>query len=394
MTIRYLSAGESHGPSLTAIVEGFWSNVPIDLDSLNNELAKRQLGYGRGGRMKIEKDKLQILSGIRHGITTGSPISLQINNKDFQNWKDQMSPEPCECDEQSSYDNKLTRPRPGHADLSGGIKYRHDDLRNTLERSSARETAIRTGVGALCKQLLAQLNISIYGYVTGIGNVKMTDEQRQFVISSLTSDNLYSIKEKIESSSVRCPEPDTTDQMKQEIDKFWKVGDTVGGEFELVAVNVPVGLGSHVHYDRKLDSNLTAAVMSLQGIKGVEVGSGFEAAGLPGSQVHDEINYDDQNGYYRKSNNAGGIEGGMSNGEPLIIRAAMKPIPTLAKPLNSVDIESKKPFTAQVERSDACAVPAASVVAENIMAFELVREIKEKYGGDSLGELWKNYGMV
>ncbi|SHH88067.1 chorismate synthase [Caloranaerobacter azorensis DSM 13643] len=372
--IRYLTAGESHGKGLIGIIEGFPANLKIDINSINNELKRRQMGYGRGGRMKIEKDEVEILSGIRNGKTIGSPIALFIKNRDWENWKDIMGIEKNKLDE----DRIVTRPRPGHADLAGAIKYNHLDIRNVLERASARETAIRVAIGNIAKQFLKEFNIEIYSHVIQIGKIK------------IESDNVSIDKIKsADKSPLRVVDSQSEKKMINEIDKAKKIGDTLGGLFELIATNIPIGLGSHVNWDRKLDGKIAQGMMSLQGIKGVEIGIGFRAAELLGSQVHDEIYYDD--GYKRYSNNAGGIEGGISNGSPIIVRAAMKPIPTLKKPLKSIDMKTKEKFEAQKERADVCAVPSASIVAENILAWILADEIMIKFGGDSIEELKDNY---
>ncbi len=382
MTLRTLTGGESHGPALTAILEGLWSNVDINVTELNHELSRRQQGYGRGGRMKIEKDRVNILSGVRHGKTLGSPITLQIVNKDFENWRQQMSPDPLGDMDGAQ---PVTNPRPGHADFAGTVKYRHRDIRNVLERSSARETAIRTAVGSLTRQVLKQLGIEIYSHVVAIGQARI-DESGQALDSSYRE-----LGQLADESPVRCVDKLVSEQMISEIDQAKEEGDTLGGVFELIATGIPVGLGSHVHYDRKLDGILTGALMSLQGIKGVEIGKGFACASLPGSKAHDELFYDETLKFRRGSNSAGGLEGGMTNGEPLVLRCAMKPIPTLMKSLQSVNLETKESVSACVERSDACAVPAASVVGEAIVAYELTKAIKDKFSGDSLEELLMSY---
>ncbi|OWZ83606.1 chorismate synthase [Natranaerobius trueperi] len=378
MSLRYLSGGESHGLALTAIIEGFWANVEINLEKINLDLKRRQSGYGRGGRMRIENDELKIISGLRQGLTLGSPITIQINNKDFQNWEKIMDPI---FDHNLKENRIISRPRPGHVDLVGGLKYQHKDLRNVLERSSARGTAIRVAVGSICKQVLEEIGIKIISYVTQIGKKSITDNIKE---------DFEDIFNNAEQSEVRCPDLQTSNEIKGEIDKAGSKGETLGGVFEVVVLNSPPGLGSYVHFDRKLDAILSGALMSLQGIKGVEIGLGFEAANSYGSQVHDEIFYSETSGFYRERNNAGGIEGGVSNGEPIVLRCAMKPIPTLSHPLRSVDFISKEPFDAQIERSDVCAVPAASVVGESIIAFEIAKVLKEKFGGDSLDELKEN----
>ncbi|MBI5493333.1 MAG: chorismate synthase [Deltaproteobacteria bacterium] len=385
--LRYLTSGESHGKALMAILEGMPSGLAISSSFINGELKRRQSGYGRGGRMRIESDRAEIISGIRGGLTLGSPIGLLINNRDWENWKDAMSPGAVTGDSRA-----VTRPRPGHADLTGGLKYDHTDLRNILERSSARETAARVAVGAVAKRLLEEFGIEVYSWVTNIGGVEW----------KASHDKPGRIFEMAEASDLRCPDAKATDEMKKRIDRARKDGDSLGGIFEVVAVGVPPGLGSHVQWDRKLDGRLAQALMSIQAIKGVEAGVGFRAGALPGSRVHDEIFYK-RGGtkvrgfwpqtprFFRKTNNAGGIEGGMSNGEPVVLRAVMKPIPTLYKPLRSIDIQTKRPFKASVERSDICAVPAAAVIAEGAVAFELANAFIDKFGGDSVAETGRNY---
>lgn len=373
--MRYLTAGESHGPMLTAIIEGMPANLPLTAQFINRELARRQMGYGRGGRMLIEKDQVEILSGVRNGLTIGSPITLQIKNRDWVNWETVMSPSPGAEIETK----KITRPRPGHADLSGSIKYQQGDMRNILERSSARETAIRVAVGAVAKALLQETGIFVLGHVAAIGSVSIEENLPEIEYQELAS--------LVEKSPVRCFDQEISQKMMGVIDEAKAAGDTLGGIFQVMITGVPAGLGSHVHWDRKIDGRLSWALMSIQGIKGVEIGLGFQAAGLPGSQVHDEISYREGQGLMRLSNRAGGIEGGMSNGEPIMIRAAMKPIPTLMKPLGTVDMTEKTPVMAQVERSDVCAVPAACVVGEAVAAWEIAQALQEKFGGDTLTEL-------
>ncbi len=358
---RYLTAGESHGPALTAIIEGMPAGIKLDIELINTMLKRRQGGYGRGKRMKIESDKVQFLSGLRNGITLGSPITLQIINKDWENWQDIMNPYPGAA----VNEKVVTKPRPGHADLPGAIKYGHKDMRNVLERASARETAIRTAVGGVAKSLLHKHGIWSISHVVQIGHVKLEKIDYENL-----SDDIYN-------TPMYCQDEKTTEDMMDAIDVAKQNGDSLGGVFEVVVGGLPVGLGSHVHWDRRLDGKLAGALMSIQGIKGVEIGLGFKAAALPGSQVHDEIFYSEEQGFYRKTNGAGGIEGGMTNGELLIIRAAMKPIPTLYTPLNSVDFISKEPFKASVERSDTCAVPAAAIVGDAVIAFEIAKALLE-----------------
>jgi chorismate synthase len=374
MKLRYLTAGESHGPALTAVVEGMPANLEISAEDVDRHLARRQQGYGRGGRMKIEQDRVRLLSGVRWGKTLGSPITLSIENRDWANWEKKMSPAAADRLENIA----VTHPRPGHADLSGVIKYRQADTRNILERSSARETAARVAVGALCHKFLATLGIEVFGYVQEIGGVVAqteADYRTRFACS--------------ENSPCRTWDPEAEAAMIAAIDRARESGDSLGGVVEVVVQGAPVGLGSHVHWDRRLDSRLAAAVMSIQAFKGVEIGAGFAAARLPGSLVHDEIEYT-AGGFSRRTNRAGGLEGGMTNGEPIVIRGAMKPIPTLYKPLQSVDLQSKLPFQAAVERSDVCAVPAAAVVAEAVVAIEIAAAMLEKFGGDSMEEIQTN----
>ena len=371
--LRFLNAGESHGPALTAIIEGYPSNVKITTDRINKELARRQKGYGRGGRMKIEKDTVEILSGVRFGITLGSPITLVVRNKDWENWTDIMAIEG-----DSTNKRQILEPRPGHADLTGGIKYGFYDLRNILERASARETTTRVAVGALCKILLEDIGIKIGSYVLSIGEKKIDKSE----IESISYEDRFN---NAENSELRLPILGKDEEFKEYIDKAKEDGESLGGIFEVYALNVPVGLGSYSQWDTRLDGKIAQAIMSIQAIKGVEIGEGFNLAYLPGSQAHDEIFYSKERGFYRKTNRVGGLEGGMTNGEPIIARAAMKPIPTLMrhKSLQSVNVITKEPFDAAKERSDITAVPAAAVVAESMLAFVLAREILEKFGSDN-----------
>lgn len=376
--MRVLTAGESHGPQLTAIIEGVPSHLPLLAETINEELSRRQKGYGRGRRMQIEKDQVKILSGVRHGYTTGAPITLVVENRDFSHWEKVMSVEPVPEGEEY-HERVVTRPRPGHADLNGAIKYGHRDIRNVLERSSARETTIRVAVGAVAKALLHEVGIEVAGHVVMISGMTSQADPSRFTLEE--------IRRITEASPVRCLDPEAEKQMILRIDEAKANGDTVGGIVEVIVAGVPIGLGSHVQWDRKLDARLAQAVMSIQAFKGVEIGIGFEAARLPGSSVHDEIIYDPNQGYLRRTNRAGGIEGGMSTGMPIVVRGVMKPIPTLYKPLQSVDILTKEVFAASVERSDACAVPAASVVAEAVVAFEIANALCEKFPCDRLQEL-------
>ena len=374
--MRYITAGESHGPELTAIIEGLPAGLPLTAADINHELARRQTGYGRGGRMLIEKDQVRITSGIRHGKTLGSPVTLVVENKDWKNWTKVMAIE--EVPEKDRKLRRVARPRPGHADLVGGMKYHHQDLRNVLERSSARETTMRVAIGAIAQKILKELGIEVAGHVTMLGGIKAT------VPEGLT---VQEIAERSEASEVRVLDPSVEEEIKQLIDQTKKNGDTVGGVVEVLIGGVPAGLGSYVQWDKKLDAKIAQAVVSINAFKGAEFGVGFEAGVLPGSQVMDEILWDQQKGYTRRSNNLGGFEGGMTNGEPIVVRGVMKPIPTLYKPLQSVDIDSKEPYKASVERSDSTAVPAASVVCENVVATVVANEILEKFPSDSFEEL-------
>ena len=374
--MRYITAGESHGPELTAIIEGLPAGLPLTAADINHELARRQTGYGRGGRMLIEKDQVRITSGIRHGKTLGSPVTLVVENKDWKNWTKVMAIE--EVPEKDRKLRRVARPRPGHADLVGGMKYRHQDLRNVLERSSARETTMRVAIGEKKKKILKELEIEVAGHVTMLGGIKAA------IPDGLT---VQEIAERSEASEVRVLDPSVEEEIKQLIDQTKRNGDTIGGVVEVLIGGVPAGLGSYVQWDKKLDAKIAQAVVSINAFKGVEFGVGFEAGVLPGSQVMDEILWDQQKGYTRRSNNLGGFEGGMTNGEPIVVRGVMKPIPTLYKPLQSVDIDSKEPYKASVERSDSTAVPAASVVCENVVATVVANEILEKFPSDSFEEL-------
>ncbi|MDD9148660.1 chorismate synthase [Sporolactobacillus sp. CQH2019] len=374
--MRFLTAGESHGPQLTAIIEGLPSEVDIDISEIDRELKRRQGGYGRGRRMTIESDQVQILSGVRHGKTTGAPMALVIENRDWTHWKDIMGVQV--PDDPERIKKQVTRPRPGHADLNGGIKYNHRDMRNVLERSSARETAIRVAIGAVAKQFLKPFGIDIAGRVTEIGGV---------ADGTPLPDTIEEMKKASENSPVRCLDPEAARKMIEAIDRAKENGDSLGGIVEVVATGAPIGLGSHVHYDRKLDARIAGAVLSINAFKGVEFGIGFDMAHRPGSQVQDEILWSEEQGYTRRTNRLGGFEGGMTNGMPIIVRGVMKPIPTLYKPLQSIDINTKEPFSASIERSDNCAVPAASVVCEAVVAWELAKAVSEKFGGDCLTDM-------
>ncbi len=379
--MRYLTAGESHGPQLTTIIEGLPAGMPLTAEDINKDLARRQKGYGRGRRMQIEKDTAKILSGVRHGYTLGSPVTLVVENKDWKNWTEIMGIEPLAEGKEKEVKRKITNPRPGHADLNGGIKYGHRDLRNVLERSSARETTVRVAAGAVAKKLLSLLGIEVASHVVEIGGVRS---------QVCTYDSIESLREITEASPVRCLDPEAGKKMMQVIDDAKENGDSVGGIVEVIVEGMPPGIGSYVHYDRKLDAKLAAAMISINAFKGVEFGIGFEAARRPGSQVHDEIEWSKDKGYIRTTNRLGGFEGGMTTGMPIIVRGVMKPIPTLYKPLRTVDIETKEPYSASIERSDNCAVPAAAVVAESVIAWELAAAIVDQFYADRLDVLIEN----
>ncbi|WP_102345774.1 chorismate synthase [Bacillus sp. Marseille-P3661] len=379
--MRYITAGESHGPQLTTILEGIPAQMPLVAEDINFELARRQKGHGRGRRMQIEKDTVQILSGVRHGKTLGSPITLVVENNDWTHWTKIMGSEPISENEEEEVKRKLTRPRPGHADLVGAIKYGHRDMRNVLERSSARETTVRVAAGAVAKKLLAELGITVAGHVLEIGGVKAENIEYK---------NLQELKERTENSPVRCLDEVAEKKMMAAIDQAKEEGDSIGGIVEVIIEGLPAGIGSYVHYDHKLDAKIAAAMVSINAFKGVEFGIGFEAASRPGSQVHDEIIWNKDSGYTRKTNNLGGFEGGMTTGMPIVVRGVMKPIPTLYKPLQSVDIDSKEPFEASIERSDSCAVPAASVVAEAVVAWEVAKAVVDQFGKDRIDLIREN----
>ncbi|MFB6466006.1 chorismate synthase [Cytobacillus sp. Hz8] len=371
--MRYLTAGESHGPQLTTIIEGLPAGMPLTKEDINNELLRRQKGHGRGRRMQIERDLVQMTGGIRHGYTLGSPVSLVVENNDWKHWTKIMGQDPVDSDEEEEIKRKITRPRPGHADLNGAIKYGHRDMRNVLERSSARETTVRVAAGAVAKKLLSLLGIEVASHVLEIGGVRSNVH---------TYSSLKEVQEITEKSPVRCLDPLAEVQMMKAIDDAKANGDSIGGIVEVVIEGMPAGVGSYVHYDRKLDAKIAGAFVSINAFKGVEFGIGFEAASKPGSEVHDEIIWDEKSGYSRRTNRLGGFEGGMTTGMPIVVRGVMKPIPTLYKPLQSVDIDSKEPFTASIERSDSCAVPAAAVVAENVVAWELASALVEQFYSD------------
>ena len=374
--LRYITSGESHGKCLTSIVEGIPANVLVDIDEINLEMKKRQSGYGRGGRMKIESDKVEILSGMRGKVTIGSPIAIQIMNRDYENWTKYMNT----VDDIDRETKKVNNVRPGHADLVGALKYDFDDARNVLERSSARETASRVAVGALCKQVLKQFNIEFASHIVKIGDAEI--------------DKIYDfnyIKDNVDSSEVRCVDKNIEKLMIKEIDFAKENKDTLGGIIEIRVKNVPPGLGSYIHYDKKIDAHIAMNIMSIQAIKGVEIGIGFEVASNKGSDVMDEIFYNKEKGIYRETNRLGGIEGGMTTGDEILIRCAMKPIPTLYRPLNSINMNTLENYKATVERSDTCAVPACSIVCENVVAFVILQFFLEKFGKDNIEDIKKSY---
>lgn len=372
--LRYLTAGESHGKALVAIVEGLPAGVELNIERINGFLRRRQGGYGRGRRMTIEFDRAEFLSGLRGAVTLGSPLAIMISNRDWENWREIMDP----VQEAIPAARAVTRPRPGHADLAGGLKYRQTDLRNVLERASARETAARVAVGAVAQEFLRPFGIRVQAQVIAVGEVRGEAAVR------IIDDELYD-------NPFYCPDKDAAGAMEKLVERAKAAGDSLGGVFQVLVEGLPPGLGSHVHWDRRLDGLLAQALMSIPAIKGMEIGLGFEAAGLPGSQVHDEISYTREKGFFHLTNRAGGLEGGISNGETLVLRAAMKPIPTLVSPLRSVDIKSKEPVRAAVERSDVCAVPAAAVVGEAAVAWVIAGALLDKCGGDHLEETLANY---
>ncbi len=367
-----MTAGESHGPGLVAIVEGLPAGLEVAPEDIDDDLARRQLGHGRGGRMKIESDRAKVWGGIRHGRTLGGPVALLIENRDHANWSDRMNPWPVEAEI-----DEVHLPRPGHADLAGALKYGHTDVRNVLERASARETAARVAAGALAKVFLRRLGVSVHSHVVRIGGVTAPagepDGPADF--------------EGVDASPVRCLDHDASTAMVAEIDRARKANESLGGVFEVRAYGVPPGLGTHTTWDERLDARIAFAMMSIHAMKGVEIGDGFDLGTRVGSQAHDEIFWTEERGYVRKTNRAGGIEGGMTTGSPVVARVAMKPLPTLTKPLRSVDIESKEPTEALRERTDSCTVPAAGVVGEAMLALELARAARDKFGGDAMRDV-------
>src|SRR5579875_1003489 len=377
--LRFLTAGESHGPQLVMVVEGMPAGFTIDPAQIDFHLSRRQKGYGRGGRMAIEQDKARIVSGVRFGQSLGSPIAMVIESRDFANWTKRMSLDP--ADRESAH--VITRPRPGHADLAGALKYDREDIRDILERASARETAARVAIGGLTRQLVGPFGIDVLGYVASIGRIQASTPAHL---------PMAELRRVTEESPVRVADPQAERAIIAEIDACKASGDTLGGVVEVVVAGLPVGLGSHVHWDRKLDGRLGQALLGLQAVKGVEIGSGFQAAAMRGSELHDEIGYDPQRHQFtRNSNNSGGTEGGMTTGEPLRVRAAFKPLSTLMRPLRSVDTKTKAESVGTIERSDVCAVPAAAVIAEAVVAFEIANAFLEKFGGDSYHEIERNY---
>ncbi len=373
MSLKLTTAGESHGPGLTCVVEGLPAGLELDRDALDRDMARRQLGHGRGGRMKIERDRAEVTGGVRHGRTLGSPVALQVANRDFANWEERMSPWPVEAAVP-----EVHLPRPGHADLVGLWKYGFDDVRNVLERASARETAARVAGGALAKAFLAALGAHVRSHVIQIGSVRAPEHGEPLALEDF---------EGVDDDPVRCLDRDASRAMVEHIDAQRRANESIGGVFEVVAFGLVPGAGSHVSWEQRLDGRLTGALCSIQAVKGAEVGDAFEVAGVPGSQAHDEIFYSEQRGWYRETNRSGGLEGGMTTGDPLVVRAAMKPLPTLTKPLRSVDTATREPAEALRERTDSCTVPAAGVVGEAMVAFVLAAAYREKFGGDHMDDV-------
>jgi chorismate synthase len=370
-TLRFTTAGESHGPGLVAIVEGLPAGLELDRARLDADMARRQLGHGRGGRMKIESDSVEIRSGVRHGRTLGSPVAVLVANRDYANWEERMNPWPVEADVE-----QVHTPRPGHADLAGLLKFGHDDVRNVLERASARETAARVAAGALAKELLRTFGVSVHSHVIRIGSVTAPERD------DLTPEDFAGVDE----SPVRCLDPDASAAMVEEIDRLRKANESLGGIFEVRAFGLVPGIGSFTSWEERLDGRLAQALVSIQAVKGVSVGEAWEVAGRPGSESHDEIFWSDEEGWHRETNRAGGVEGGMTNGESLVVRGALKPISTLTKPLRSVDTETKEPAQALRERTDSTVVPAAGVVGEAMTSLVLARAYREKFGGDHIDD--------
>jgi chorismate synthase len=372
-TFRFTTAGESHGPGLVAIVEGMPAGLELDREALDRDMARRQLGHGRGGRMKIETDTVEVRSGVRHGRTLGSPIALLVANRDYANWEERMNPWPVEGFEP----DEVHLPRPGHADLVGAQKYGHSDIRNILERASARETAARVAAGTIARAFLARLGVEIHSHVLQIASVKAAER------TDLTPEDFAGVDD----DPVRCLDPDASKSMVEEINRLRKANESLGGTFEVLVFGLVPGIGSHISWEDRLDGRLAGAVASIQSIKGVSIGEAWDVAGRPGSEAHDEIFWSEKDGYFRETNHAGGLEGGMTNGQPLSVRAAVKPISTLTKPLRSVDTETKQPAQALRERTDSSVVPAAGVVGEAMVALTLARAYREKFGGDHIDDV-------
>jgi chorismate synthase len=371
MSFRFVTAGESHGPGLTAIVEGLPAGLELTPEAIDRDLARRQLGHGRGGRMKIEKDRAEVVAGVRHGRTLGSPVALRVENRDYRNWEERMNPWPVD-----GPIDEVHLPRPGHADLVGVLKFAHTDVRNVLERASARETAARVAAGALAKAYLRALGVQVYSHVTRIGTVEAPER------GDLAPEDF----DGVDDSPVRCLDPEASEAMVAEIDAARKANESLGGVFEVRTFGLVPGIGSHVSWEERLDARLAGAIMSIQAMKGVGIGDGFELAGRVGSEAHDEIFWSEEQGFFRETNRAGGLEGGMTTGDPLVVRGAMKPLPTLTKPLRSVDLATKEPAQALRERTDSCTVPAAGVVGEAMVALVLAAAYREKLGGDHIDD--------
>jgi len=381
MELRLTTAGESHGPGLTCIVEGMPAGLELTPEDLNRDMARRQLGHGRGGRMKIERDSAEITGGVRHGRTLGGPIALQVANRDYANWEERMNPWPVSDPAQPTAEVHL--PRPGHADLVGAQKYKQSDVRNILERASARETAARVAGGGVCKAFLSALGVSVRSHVIQIASVRAPEREVPLTDADFAE---------VDASPVRCLDAETSKAMVREIDALRKANESLGGVFEVQVFGLVPGLGSHVSWEERLDGRLAMAICSIQAIKGASIGDAFTIAGLPGSQAHDEIFYSEDRGYFRETNRAGGLEGGMTDGAPLIVRGAMKPLPTLTKPLRSVDTETHAPAQALRERTDSCTVPAAGVVGEAMVALVLAEAYRRKFGGDHVDDVREAVG--
>jgi chorismate synthase len=368
-----ITAGESHGPGLTCVLEGLPAGIELTPEDLNRDMARRQLGHGRGGRMKIERDAAEVTGGVRHGRTLGGPVAMQVRNRDYANWEERMSPWPVQAEIE-----EVHLPRPGHADLVGTQKYKQSDVRNILERASARETAARVAGGGLCKAFLAALGVQVRSHVIQIASVHAPERDAPLSVADFDA---------VDESPVRCLNAEATRAMVAEINTLRKANESLGGVFEVQAFGLVAGLGSHVSWEERLDGRLAMAILSIQAMKGVSIGEGFRIAGVPGSQAHDEIFYSEQHGYFRETNRSGGLEGGMTSGEPLIVRGAMKPLPTLTKPLRSVDIATHDPGAALRERTDSCTVPAAAVVGEAMVALVLAEAYRAKFGGDHIDDV-------